>query len=556
MINIYIDGVKEEALIDTGANLSVVDIKIIDQSKLSTIRNDWRIVMGPDGKRIETRGKIELNVSIDNISSSKHTFTVMNNCPQRLILGTDFLTKFDATIKCKNKEINLEVPNEFFEDPKTKKLKITCMRDIIIPPLSIMKVDAAMEEEGDFIVESSPLLFEKVGVKIPSSIISATKGKISVLVLNPNNFSQKIMKKQSIGLAEPLKTTNKIISHMDEKDLLREQRLKPADLPEQNEQIQISEKLEQSEQTQIRNLINKYKHIFSHQSQVQTTKNIKHSIITNESFPLRQKPYRVAPKERDIIEEQVEKMLEDNVIRPSSTPWASPVILVKKKDGSWRFCVDYRRLNKVTIKDVYPLPRIDDILDSLQGAKYFSALDLKSGYWQIELEEKDKSKTAFVTPDGLYEFNVMPFGLSNAPSTFERLMDNVLRGLKWKICLCYIDDVVVFSPDIETHLKRLEAIFQCFEEAGLSLNAKKCRLGFEELQLFGHTVNKDGIKPDPEKIKAIREFPKPKKLKDVRAFLGLCSYYRRFIKGFSNAAEPLNRLIKKDTPFEWKQAQD
>lgn len=164
----------------------------------------------------------------------------------------------------------------------------------------------------------------------------------------------------------------------------------------------------------------------------------------------------MSPKERCTIDEQVNDMLKRGVIRPSNSPWASPVVLVTKKDGSIRFCVDYRRLNSITRKDVYPLPRIDDALDSLQGAEFFSSLDLRSGYWQVPMAEADRAKTAFITPDGLYEFNVMPFGLCNAPATFERMMDSILRGLKWKTCLCYLDDIVVFSPDFDTHLRRLE----------------------------------------------------------------------------------------------------
>jgi transposase InsO family protein len=281
----------------------------------------------------------------------------------------------------------------------------------------------------------------------------------------------------------------------------------------------------------------------------------KHRINTGDHLPISQRPYRVSPVERRTIQEEVDKMLKRDIIQPSESPWSSPVVLVKKKDGSWRFCVDYRKLNSISKKDVYPLPRIDDTLDCLKGARYFSSMDLFSGYWQIEVDEADREKTAFVTPEGLYQFKYMPFGLCNAPATFERMMDNLLRHLKWKMCLCYLDDIIVFSTDFEEHLSRLTAVFQCIQSAGLRLNPKKCLFAAPEIKVLGHLVNEDGVRPDPEKVRAITHFPLPQNIKDIKSFLGLCSYYRRFIKDFCNKSQPLQQLLKGDATFVWKEDQ-
>uniref|UniRef100_A0A6G5A909 Putative tick transposon n=1 Tax=Rhipicephalus microplus TaxID=6941 RepID=A0A6G5A909_RHIMP len=269
-----------------------------------------------------------------------------------------------------------------------------------------------------------------------------------------------------------------------------------------------------------------------------------HHINTGDATPIRQKPYRVSPSERQVIADQVNDMLQKGVIQKSSSPWAAPVILVKKKDNSWRFCVDYRRLNAVTKKDVYPLPRIDDAVDCLHSAAYFSSVDLRSGYWQIPMHPSDKEKTAFVTPDGLFEFNVMPFGLCNAPATFERFMDSILRGLKWEICMCYLDDVIIFGKTFHEHNHRLSVVLDCVKQAGLVLNAKKCHFGERQALVLGYLVDKDGIRPDPYKISAVRDFKQPTSLKDLRSFVGLCSYFVGLYKDFAQLAHSLTELLE------------
>lgn len=202
-------------------------------------------------------------------------------------------------------------------------------------------------------------------------------------------------------------------------------------------------------------------------------------------------------------------MLESGVCSPSNSPWASPIVLVPKKDGSIRFCIDYRKLNSLTVRDVNPLPRIDDCLAALGGNKYFSTLDLVSGYWQINMAEEDKEKTAFITPSGLYEFNVLPFGLTNAPATFQRYMDTVLAGLKWQCLLVYLDDICVYSNTFEKHLTALELVFVRLDTYQLRLKASKCNLFQEQFLYLGHIVTQTGVQTDPKKIEALKHMPRP-----------------------------------------------
>jgi len=238
------------------------------------------------------------------------------------------------------------------------------------------------------------------------------------------------------------------------------------------------------------------------------------------------------------------------VIEESQSPWVSPVVLVKKKDGSLRFCVDYRKLNAVTVKDSYPLPRIGDILDQLSGNSWFSTLDLKSGYWHVKVNSEDKEKTAFSIGNGLWQFRVMPFGLCNAPATFERLMEKVLRDILSKICLVYLDDVIVFSKTFKEMMANLREVFLRLRTAGLKINPQKCSLFSKEVKYLGH-VSKQGITTDPEKISAVKNWPVPQNRKQLRSFLGFCSYYRKFIKGFSLITKPLFTLTEHQVKFEW-----
>lgn len=244
-------------------------------------------------------------------------------------------------------------------------------------------------------------------------------------------------------------------------------------------------------------------------------------------------------------------MKKAGIIEPSNSPWSSPVTLVPKKDGTTRFCVDYRRLNEVTRKDSYPLPRMDDVFDILFGKKWFSTLDMKSGYWQVDVRPEDREKTAFTAGDGLWQFTVMPFGLCNAPATYERLMETVLRGLIGKVCLVYLDDVIVFGNTPEEHLENLERVFQQLENAGLKLAPKKCFLFKREVRYLGHTVSWKGVATDPEKLAIVRKWPVPKDKHEMKSFLGLCSYYRRFIKNYAQIAKPLTQLTENGKDFHW-----
>ena len=278
-----------------------------------------------------------------------------------------------------------------------------------------------------------------------------------------------------------------------------------------------------------------------------------HTIPTANNPPVRVPLRRIPAQYREEIERQLQEMLDRNIIRVSSSPWLAPAVYVPKKSGELRICIDYRELNKRTMKDAYPLPLPDEAQDRLAGASIFSKLDLQSGYWQLPVQEEDRLKTAFCPGPGmgLYEFCRMPFGVTGGPSSFQRLMDKVLHGLSF--VTSYIDDVLIHSSSMELHQSHLRLVFNRLAEAGLTLRGSKCKIGLDKVQYLGHIFSKNGMAPDTDKIAVVQNWPTPTDVTEVRQFPGLASYYRRYVKNFADIAAPLHHLTQKAVEFNWEE---
>ncbi|XP_019235260.1 PREDICTED: uncharacterized protein LOC109215615 [Nicotiana attenuata] len=266
--------------------------------------------------------------------------------------------------------------------------------------------------------------------------------------------------------------------------------------------------------------------------------------------------YRSNPEETKELQRQVEELLEKGFVRESMSPCSVPVLLVPKKDGTWRMCVDCRAINKITVKYRHPIPRLDDMLDQLHGSKIFSKIDLKSGYHQIRMNPGDEWKTAFKTKYGLYEWLVMPFGLTNAPNTFMRLMNHIFKDFHGKFVVVYFDDILIYSNNLDEHVEHLKQVFEVIRKQHLFANLKKCTFCVDRVVFLGFVVSSKGVEVDEEKIKAIKEWPKPNSVTEIRSFHGLASFYRRFVRDFSTIAAPLTEVVKKDKVFSWGKEQD
>ena len=276
---------------------------------------------------------------------------------------------------------------------------------------------------------------------------------------------------------------------------------------------------------------------------------LKHRIDTEDRLPHYEPLRRHPTSQLPLIDQHVEAMLRHDVVEPAASPWCSNVVMVKKKDGTMRFCIDYRKTNDLIKKDKFPLPKIDTCLDTLNGSRYFSSCDLRQGYWQTMIDERDLDKTAFVTRKGQWRFKVLSFGLCNAPSQFARTMELVLSGLTWDICLVYLDDILVFSKTFDEHCDRLAAVFERLGRHTLKLKPAKCHLFQRTVTFLGHVVSEEGIQCDPDKVAAIATWPRPTNTTEVRTFCGLASYYRSFVQDFARIAGSLHELTRKDVSF-------
>jgi hypothetical protein len=307
---------------------------------------------------------------------------------------------------------------------------------------------------------------------------------------------------------------------------------------------------------QIAEILEQYEDIFEEPSELPPHRQCDHTIpLKQDATPPLTRPYRVPHKQKDEMEAQIKQLLANKVIQPSQSPYASPAILVRKKDKTWRLCVDYRKLNALTIKNKYPIPVIEDLLDELHGAKIFSKLDLRSGYHQIRMSPADVSKTAFRTYCGHYEYLVMPFGLSNAPGTFQALMNEIFAEYLRKFILVFFDDILIYSSDISSHCQHLSIALQLLRDNKLYAKKSKCVFGAPQVEYLGHIIKGEGVSTDPAKISAVADWVAPASVKQLRSFLGLTGYYRRFIKNYGLICRPLYDLLKK-VPFLWTETQE
>ena len=547
-------------LLDSGATISVVRLDALTadfRSQITTSRLTTPV--GANGSPLDMVGQVKIPVTIGRFSTEQ-VFTVVNTLTVDCLLGSDFLISQEVLIDYKNGTVSLKgnvIPFSM-SNSNTTPIQEACSRSVsafqttTIPGRTIQLLSVSLPTEALTLGYSSVLIEPQDPDRSPShTLIARTFSSVSsdslaiIQIMNTSPTPVTIYQGTTLGQFTPV--SELLLVELQQSPLpATYSPAIPADIDLAGSVLSPDQKRE------LLKLLSEYRDLFATDNRsLGRTSVVKHTIHTD-GHPIRQ-PVRRQPRAlQDAIDTEVQQMLQNGVIRPSFSPWSSPVVMVKKQDGSWRFCVDYRKLNSVTHRDAYPLPRIDSTLDSLAGAQLFTTLDLASGYWQVEMEPTDKQKTAFSTTQGHFEFNVMPFGLTNAPPTFQRLMQCVLAGLSGTHCLVYLDDIIVFSTTFEEHLQRLVSVFERLRAAGLKLKPKKCHFAKRQITYLGHVISANGVEPDHKKLAAVTTYPAPCSKHEVKRFLGLSNYYRRFISQYAQIAEPLNRLLRKTSKtFTW-----
>ena len=544
-------------LLDTESEVSLFPESVVGTA---TIESTHRTLKAANGSEIPILGEVKLNVKIGGYST-QIAGLVSEHIPEPM-LGIDFLTMNNVMWDFGKRKIWLAgkpYPLHQRPDKHTWCRRVMLEEDVVVPARSETTVPTKMQfrripnslENTDWSTESSCV---KEGIHVSRTLVPhGSWSNIPVRIMN--------VKMEPVSLK-----SNTVVSTLQEVDVVGEERLDTSNETEvgsvgkddvvpqflQKMIDGVGPSIPESTCLALEAILLRHVGVFSKdENDLGETDIMMHHIDTGDARPVRQPLRRYPAVHVEAISEHVDNMLRQGTIEPASSPWASNVVLVKKKDGSYRCCVDYRQLNSVTRKDVYPLPRIDDCLDAMSAANLFSTFDLCSSYHQIKVAPQDRDKTTFICPRGMYRYRNMPFGLCNAGATFQRLMDVVMSGLHFEVCLVYLDDIVLFSKTYEEHLERLVRVLGRLESAGLKLKPEKCCLMQKSVSFLGHIVSGEGIVTDPIKTKLVREWPMPTTLKEVRSFLGLAGYYRRFVKGYATITTPLNRLMRKDQPFEW-----
>lgn len=526
-------------LLDSGSELNLIKLSSLNDQTI-VYENVVYHLKGINNQLVPTIGQTQLHLKFGNRTILTDFQVVHSEFPIQHdgILGKPFMVSNRVVINYETNEITIPDNNDIILQPRTE-------------TLVAVRAETRLEEEEVLIAcqeLSDSIMCSNVVSKIKNrnaliSLINPTEQVVRFCVPNLEQLNYEEYRESSIHTTQ---TEHPAEPQADSSRLIR-----------LAESLRMTH-LNSEEKASLTSICNEYSDLFFLEGdKVSATSAVTHEIRTSGAIPpIHVKPYRLPQRHRQEITEQMEALEREGVIVPSDSPWNAPLLVVPKKPDvngkiKYRVCVDFRRLNEVTIGDAFPLPNIVDILDQLGRSKYYSTLDLAQGYHQVPMNASDREKTAFSTDRGHYEFLRMPFGLKGAPGTFQRLMNQVLVGLNGIKAFVYLDDIIVYAKDLNDHSQKLSEIFNRLRRYNLKLQPLKCEFLRKEVAYLGHVITDEGVKPDPQKVECVKSFPVPKNVREIKSFLGLSGYYRRFINNYGQIAKPLTTLLKKDVPFRW-----
>ena len=449
-----------------------------------------------------------------------------------MIIGYDFMYTHHCSLDVRN--CRLKLGRRYIkchqEGQNSSLFRIRLDRDVTVPPGAEMIIGGKIDLNGQSLREISEMIVEpkaesvltRQGILVAKALIDPNSERIPLRVMNLTDEPQPLYHETIAATAELVASVNSLENSDPSCPQVSIRLVCDVDLDAMPDHLKIvwdanAVSLTEDQKKPFFDLLMKHQNVFAKSKHdLGRTSFVQHDIFTGDHPPIKQAPRRMPLNKREIAQKEVQAMLENGIIEPSTSPWSSPIVLVKKKDHTTRFCIDYRALNEITRKDSYPLPNIQDCFDALGGTTWFSSIDLQSGYWQVGMSSADAPKTAFTCSEGLFQFKVLPFGCCNGPPTFQRVMDYVLSGLRWKICLLYLDDVIVFSITFEEHVDQLGQVLTRLSDAGLKVAPKKCHFFQSQVAFLGHIVSAQGISTEDSKTQCIVEWPQPKNIKEVR----------------------------------------
>ena len=544
-----LNGHETNSLLDTGSGVSLIDFGSLEhiglEKEIKKMREDGNGFINASGNEMDIVGVVDIPVMLSNKHTIVQEFKVLNSKSYSIILlGRDFMKKH-KTVKFDFEKNKVQFGGSWINCMHVDvREKVRLSRRTTIPARSETVISVRCKKSLSLqTVDFDPVpVIGAPGIFVSKArVIPDVRGEFKLTVVNVGESDVDLRARTRLGFVHEVGKTVAVVDSVETSS--------PIDA------VQFGANLSPAELSEAQELVKKYEQLFTGNSKKpKQTHLVNHQIITGDALPVKSKYRRVPAAWEKEVEDQVQEMLRNGIIRPSSSPWNSPVILVRKKDNSLRFVCDFRGLNNVTKKDTYPLPHIRDIIDKMQDAKYWTTLDAAGAYWSMPLNEGDREKTAFTVPRGKYEYNVTPYGLTNAGASYQRMMDMCMSGLPFDRILAYMDDIVIFSRTWKEHMVELNAVFDKLLEANITLKASKCVVAASSVDFLGYRLSENGIQPQERLVSTIRDFARPESRKAVKSFLGMAGFYRNFIPNFAEIARPLNNLTSDNVKFQWDES--